>query len=120
MLLALGGLLGTAGRYALVSATQRWLGPSFPYGTLAVNGIGCLAIGFLSGVAERRAFLTPDARLFWMVGLLGAFTTFSAFIYESWGLWQAGQRFLALVNLQGSLLVGLLMLWIGSKLGALL
>lgn len=112
MLLA-GGLCGTAGRYLLGSAVHRAMGSGFPYGTLAVNLLGCAAIGFIASLAEQKSILTPEARLFWMTGLLGAFTTFSALIYESWLLIRNGQVGLAGLNLFGSLALGLLALWLG-------
>ena len=119
-LLLLGGLVGTAGRYVLSGAVYRWLGTTFPYGTLAVNLAGCLVIGFLATLAEVKFLLTSEMRLFWMVGLLGAFTTFSTLIYESWRLIQDGEMLLAGVNLLGSLALGLLALWIGHLAASLL
>ena len=119
MLLA-GGVCGTAARYLLAGTVSRWLGTGFPYGTLTVNGIGCFVIGLLSSLAEQKFPMSPDLRLFWIVGLLGAFTTFSTFIYESGRLLQNGELLPALLNLQGSLAVGLLALWLGGRLGALL
>lgn len=119
MLLA-GGLIGTAGRYLFAGAVYRWLGTGFPYGTLAVNTSGCLIIGFLSTLAEQKFLLTAEARVFWMVGLLGAYTTFSSLIYESWRLIQDGEMLLAGVNLLGSLVLGLLALWIGHLVASLL
>jgi len=112
MLLA-GGLIGTAGRYLLAGSVYRWLGTSFPYGTLAVNTFGCLAIGFLSTLADQKFLLRPEARVFWMVGLLGAFTTFSTLMYESWRLMQDGEFLLASFNMMGSLALGLVALWLG-------
>lgn len=112
MLLA-GGLLGTGGRYVLAGAVYRWLGTGFPYGTLAVNTMGCLTIGFLGALADQKFLLGPEARMFWMVGLLGAFTTFSTLIYESWRLIQNGELWLAGANLLGSILLGLVALWLG-------
>ncbi len=118
--LAAGGICGTAGRYLLAGAVYRWLGAGFPYGTLAVNTLGCLVIGFLSALAEQKFLLSPEARLFWMVGLLGAFTTFSTFIYESWRLIQDGAVVLAGANLLGSLVLGLAALWLGHVAASLL
>ncbi len=106
-----GGMAGTAGRYLLGGAVHRVFGTGFPYGTLAVNVLGCLVIGFLGTLAEQR--LTQETRLFWFAGLLGAFTTFSALIYESWQLIQKGDLALAGVNLFGSLAAGLAALWLG-------
>ena len=91
IVLAVGGVVGTIARYALAGAVYRWAGTGFPYGTLAVNALGCAVIGFLGTLADEKFLLTPDARLFWMVGLLGAFTTFSTLIYESWRLLQDGE-----------------------------
>ncbi len=112
MLLA-GGVCGTFGRYVLAGAVYRVLGTGFPYGTLAVNTLGCLVIGFLATLSDQKFLLTPELRMFWMVGLLGAFTTFSTLIYESWRLMQDGQGMLAGVNLLGSLALGLLAFWLG-------
>lgn len=108
-----GGLIGTAGRYVLAGAVYRWLGTRFPYGTLAVNTLGCLVIGFLGTLADQKFLLKPESRVFWMVGLLGAFTTFSSLIYESWRLIQDGEVVLAGTNLFGSLVLGLAALWLG-------
>lgn len=119
LLLLAGGLCGTAGRYVLAGLVYQWAGTKFPYGTLAVNGLGCFAIGFLGTLADQKFLLSPEARTFWMIGLLGAFTTFSTFIYESWRLLQDGEVLHAVVNLQGSLVLGLLALWIGHLLASL-
>jgi len=120
IMLLLGGICGTAGRYVLAGAVYRWLGTGFPYGTLAVNTLGCLVIGVLSALTENKFLLSPEARLFWMVGLLGAFTTFSTLIYESWRLMQDGEMLLAGVNLLGSLALGVVALWLGHLAASLL
>ena len=113
IMLVAGGVAGTASRYVLAGAVYRWLGTAFPYGTLAVNTLGCLAIGFLGTLADQKFLLKPESRVFWMVGLLGAFTTFSTLIYESWRLIQDGEVVLAGANLFGSLVLGLAALWLG-------
>ena len=120
LILLAGGLIGTAGRYLFAGAVYRWFGTGFPYGTLAVNATGCLLIGFLGTLAEQKFLLTAEARLFWMVGLLGAYTTFSTLIYESWRLIQDGEMLLAGVNLLGSVALGLLALWLGHVAASLL
>lgn len=120
IMLLMGGLCGTAGRHVLASVVYRWLGTGFPFGTLAVNALGCLVIGVLSALAEQKFLLAPEARMFWMVGLLGAFTTFSTLIYESWRLIQDGEMVLAGINLLGSLIVGLFALWAGHRVASLL
>ncbi len=114
LLLMAGGICGTLGRYALSGAVYRWLGGGFPYGTLVVNTLGRLVIGFLGTIADKKFLVGPEFRLFWMIGLLGAFTTFSSLIYESWRLIQDGQMMLASTNLFGSLFLGLAAFWVGS------
>ncbi len=82
MLVALGGALGSVLRYLTSVLAIEWLGPAFPWGTLAVNAIGSLAIGALAG-----AGIEGGARLLLVAGLLGGFTTFSAFSLEATMLW---------------------------------
>ena len=120
IMLAVGGICGTLGRYVLGGAVYGWLGTDFPYGTLVVNLLGCFVIGFLGVLADQKFLLNANVRLFLMVGLLGAFTTFSSLIYESWKLLQDGEVMLASVNLLGSVVFGLLALWLGSLLASVL
>ena len=90
VLVGVGGFFGALGRFLL----SGWIGArveQFPAGTLAVNVIGSLAIGFLAGAAGGRLLASGAVRLLVMAGFLGAFTTFSAFSYESVQLWQAGR-----------------------------
>ena len=116
----LGGCTGAILRYVISGWVQRWSRSiDFPYGTLAVNMIGCLAIGFLSQLAESRSLFTPEARLFIFMGLLGAFTTFSTFSKETLALLQAGAYLLALANVTLQLAVGLAMVWLGQVLARL-
>lgn len=83
-LVALGGAVGSVLRFVVSGATHRLLpGALFPFGTLVVNVAGCLAIGWLGGLAEARQSLTPETRLLLLVGVLGGFTTFSAFALET-------------------------------------
>ncbi len=96
-LLAAGGAVGTLARAGVSAwAAGRW-GSGFPWGTLIVNAAGCFAIGVL-GTLCQRGTLGPEVRTAAVVGLLGAFTTFSAFSFESWGLVQAGNWAGALLN----------------------
>ena len=79
-----GAGVGSVLRYWVSGAIQQFANnPSFPFGTLIVNLAGCLAIGFLSQLAESRGIFTPEARAFVFVGVLGGFTTFSTFGNES-------------------------------------
>ena len=78
-----GGFLGTTARYALGALIQRWLPDTFPYATFVINVTGCLVIGFLGVLAQERLSLGADGRVFWMTGVLGGYTTFSTFGYET-------------------------------------
>ena len=96
LLVGVGGFFGAVGRFLMT----RWVNAhtdTFPYGTLAVNVLGCVALGFLSTMLSERVFAGNAFRMIAMVGFLGAFTTFSAFSYESALLWSSG-RWLALFS----------------------
>ena len=113
----LGGFLGSIGRYLLSEYVQYLVkGTGFPYGTLAVNLIGCLGIGFLSQWVGTRGFLSPEIRLFVFMGLLGGFTTFSTFSYETMNLWQSGDSAAALANVAVHVVLGLGAAWLGHAL----
>ena len=108
LLAGLGGFFGAMGRHGLSGLTQRLTGsPWFPVGTLVVNVLGCLAIGVLAGVAESRGAFTPERQAFLLTGLLGGFTTWSAFGYESVQLMRSGQLGLAVLNVALQLGLGL-------------
>lgn len=114
LLVASGGAIGSAARYALAGLAQR-VAPdaTFPYGTLAVNVLGCLAIGFLGGAIEARQALDPGQRLFLMLGVLGGFTTYSAFAYETLGLAHGADFGRAILNVGLQVVLGLLAAWLG-------
>jgi CrcB protein len=82
LLIATAGALGAVGRYLFSSFVLRVPGSLFPVGTFAVNLAGCLVFGLIIG-AQHRFVLTPERNAFLLVGVLGGFTTFSSFAYES-------------------------------------
>lgn len=112
-----GGFLGAAARYWIGGLVHRHLGAGFPYGTLAVNVTGCFAIGVLGVLAEERLALSPAARVFWMIGVLGGYTTFSSFGYETMALLREGSSAFALLNVAAQVVLGLLAVWCGAALG---
>ncbi|MDH5642292.1 MAG: fluoride efflux transporter CrcB [Nitrospira sp.] len=117
LLIGTGGFIGSILRY-LVSGSVQAASHSiaFPYGTLAVNVAGCFLIGFLSELAEIRSFLSSDTRTFLIVGILGGFTTFSAFGNETMSLLRDGERALAMMNVSAQILLGLGAVWLGYSL----
>jgi len=116
-LAGIGGFIGSTLRYAATGYVQQ-LSRSidFPYGTLAVNVIGCFVIGFLSQLAESRGVFTAESRTFVFISILGGFTTFSAFGNETMNLWRDGQNTLALANVAAHLFLGLGAVWISRAL----
>ncbi len=113
LLVAGGGAIGSLLRWWLSGLVQRAAGGAFPWGTFAVNAAGSLAIGFLGALALERALVPPPFRLFAIVGVLGGFTTFSAFSYEALALLRDGQWTAAAGYALGSLGVGVLAAFAG-------
>jgi CrcB protein len=121
LLVGFGGFVGSVGRYALgVWVTQQAAGSRFPFGTLAVNALGCLAIGLISGIAEQASTFSPQTRLLLITGVLGGFTTYSAFAYESYFLAREHAWALAAINVVVQVMLGLAMVWLGHAAAALL
>lgn len=116
LVVGLGGFLGAIARYGLSGLVHRRLGEGFPYGTLAVNVVGCLLIGVVLHLVEDRSILGPTARLFVAIGVLGGFTTFSSFGYETFELIEDRAYKLALLNVAGNMVLGLLAVWVGRTL----
>ncbi len=120
LLVALGGALGSVARYKLsglvLHHTLDW---RFPAGTFVVNVVGCLVAGILAGLAEKHDLLSADARLLLFTGVLGGFTTFSAFGLETMFLLKRGEVAIAAANVIVSVVAGILALWLGLGLAAL-
>jgi CrcB protein len=111
LLIAIGGALGSVARYLLSTLVLRTSGALFPLGTFIVNLAGCVVFGAIAGAAQHRVALTSDARAFLLVGVLGGFTTFSAYAFESVVLLRDGQFLAATVNIVGQVVAGLAGLW---------
>jgi CrcB protein len=121
LVIGLGGALGSMLRFGL----GRWIdlgmlrgGQIFPWGTVVVNITGCFVIGFIAAVsaAEGRFLISPLARQFIMIGILGGYTTFSSFSLQSLALAQDGQWGPALANVLVSVAFCLGAVWLGSIL----
>jgi CrcB protein len=110
-LIAVGGALGSVSRYLLSMAVLRATGSLFPAGTFAVNVIGCVIFGMIAGAAEQRVQLEPELRLFLLVGVLGGFTTFSSYAFESFSLIRDGQFVWASINVIGQVVASMIGLW---------
>jgi CrcB protein len=115
-LIALGGALGSVARYTLSVLVLRVSGTLFPLGTFVVNVIGCLVFGAIAGAATARVQVTSELRLFLLVGVLGGFTTFSSYAFESFALVRQGQFLWASINVAGQVVVGLVGVWAGYVL----
>jgi fluoride exporter len=121
LLVGAGGFLGSIARYLTGGVIYSWVRtPWLPWGTLVVNVLGCLIIGFLGGLAEARQVLGPEVRLFLFIGVLGGFTTFSTFGYETFALLRDGQTLQAVLNILLQLLLGLGAVWAGYIISRLL
>lgn len=111
---ALGGAVGSLARHVVNAGCAHLLARPVPYATAAVNLIGSLAIGVLAGlIASGRLSMTPSTRAFVFVGVLGGFTTFSSFVLDTLTLAQSGDRSLALSNVAGQMVVGLIAVFAG-------
>ena len=118
LLVGLGGFLGSISRFVMAGVFNRFspaLG--FPLGTLTVNILGCFLIGLLHGLTETRSLLGSDARIFLFIGILGGFTTFSTFGFESLALLKDGAILKTSANIILHVLLGLSAVWIGAILG---
>ena len=118
----LGGALGSAMRYLLSGVIAERVGDSFPFGTLAVNILGSIAIGFFATLTgtEGRWLVPPAARVFFMTGICGGFTTFSSFSLQTLTLARDAEWLYAGLNVLGSVVLCLLGVWLGHVLAATL
>ncbi len=112
-----GGALGAVLRFGMSNVVYRMLGREFPYGTLAVNVLGSLLMGFLFVVLLERIVVSAEWRAALLVGLLGAFTTFSTFSFETLALFEGGEPVKAITNIALSVFLCLAATWLGLSLG---
>lgn len=115
--IALGGAVGALLRYWVSSGVYSILGQDFPYGTLTVNAVGSLLMGLLTILMLERMSVGPEMRGALLIGLLGAFTTFSTFSMETLFLIEQGDVFKAVLNVLLSVVVCISAAWLGLKIG---
>ena len=120
VLVAVGGLLGSVGRYWLSGAVQRLNGTDFPFGTLAVNIVGSFIVAFVMVLSIERGTIGANVRLFLTVGFCGGFTTMSTFSWETLALARDGQTAFALANVAASVGASLTAAWLGANVGRFL
>ena len=112
-----GGVIGAIMRYLTVTWVNSAIGGAFPYGTLAVNAVGCFVIGLVVGFWDARHPLSSEAQAFLVVGVLGGFTTFSAFGMETVRLMRDGAYVAGAANVLLQLGIGLFAVVVGLRLG---
>ena len=115
--IAFGGALGAVSRYLLSHQIYLWFGREFAWGTLGVNVLGSFLMGVLTILLVEKWMVGLEWRMFFLVGFLGAFTTFSTFSYETLQYLQLGEMSKALANIAASLILTIGAVWLGMMLG---
>jgi CrcB protein len=118
--ICLGGAFGSGARYLISGWVLDYFGPAFPSGTLAVNTIGSFLIGVLMFLGVEAGMMSPTLRLALTTGVMGGFTTYSAFSFETMRLLQDGAALLALLNVLATLVICLVACFLGWGTGQLL
>ena len=117
LIVGLGGFAGAACRYLVNSWVLKVSPQPFPFGTLTVNVVGCFLIGLFHGITDARDIAKPELRLFLVVGVLGGFTTYSAFGHDTFELIRSTRIISAAANVTAHITLGLLAVAIGDWLG---
>lgn len=118
--IALGGALGAIGRYLLSTYVYSKSDSIFPWGTFVVNILGCFILGMVYIWGTEKMAISSNIRTFLAIGLLGAFTTFSSFSLETLNIIRDGEIRIALLNIGGSIVLGLLAVWLGTVFAEML
>jgi len=119
-LIGVAGAAGAISRYGVGLWAHRQWGSNFAFGTLLVNVLGCLILGFILELDSQTNWVNTPARLFLAVGFLGAFTTFSTFGFETLKFMQEGSHYLALMNVVANMVLGLMAIWVGWVLARMI
>jgi fluoride exporter len=118
--IAAAGALGTLARYWVGGAVQRFTGASFPAGTFVINLVGCFFFGLIWALTTERFNVSGETRMIVLLGFMGAFTTFSSFIFETLELLKDSEWLLAGLNMIGQNVLGLIGLFLGWTLGRMI
>jgi CrcB protein len=115
---AVGGAIGTLGRYWLTGVVSRLIGETFPWGTFVINVTGSFIIGFFATLTgpDGRIFAPTDVRQFVMIGICGGYTTFSSFSLQTLNLMNDGEWLYAGANIVLSVVACLIAVWVGHVL----
>ena len=116
LLIGLAGAMGAVTRYLLSSFVTGLFGAAFPWGTFLVNAVGCFLFGVAVGLADHFELVSDTARLILLTGFMGAFTTFSTFIFDIHILFAESRWMPGLFNMTGQIMIGLICLRVGQKL----
>lgn len=116
-LIGLGGFAGAIARYVIDGAVSERTAGAFPFGTLLINASGSFLLGLLFALTTDRAILPAEIRGPVLIGFIGAYTTFSTWMLESWRLVESGVIALALANLVGSVAIGIVAVGVGLLVG---
>lgn len=117
VLIAVFGAAGALARFGLGGLVARLYGGTFPAGTFAINFIGCFLFGLVWPLAEERLLISSEVRTIILVGFMGSFTTFSTLMFETGELLRDSEWTLALINLGGQILLGMIGLIVGMAIG---
>lgn len=120
LLIGLGGFAGAIARYLVDGLVSERTSGAFPFGTLVINASGSFLLGLLFAMTAERAILPAEIRGPVLIGFIGAYTTFSTFMLESWRLIETGAMGLAALNLAGSTVLGLVAMVAGLAIGRMI
>jgi len=119
LVVGLGGFIGATLRYIISGWVYGIWSTGFPYGTLIVNVVGSFLLGFLMAYMQNIV-IHPNLKIFLTIGLLGAFTTFSTFSYETYALFEIGAVLKALLNIGINVTLGLILVYLGVVVGRII
>jgi fluoride exporter len=119
LVISIGGILGANARYLLANWAAQRIGAGFPYGTFIINISGAIVLGIFMAFMQDRV-VHANYRLFFATGFCGAYTTFSTLTYESLRLFQDGSFLLGFTNIFGSIVIGMLGVYLGFVLGRII